>query len=609
MILDDFVALLEKPRISRGRYIARCPAHDDRSPSLSVKAESGRILIKCFAGCTAGAILAALGLNFRDLYENSSNGYTTATQHVRPQKMTAAYIEDRLTFTGTVPKPLPEPLRPVPPLVPELIPEALRPWLVDIAERMQCPIEFPAVASLVAAGALIGNSVVIKPKAQDPWIVVPNVWGAAIGEPGVMKSPSVSEGMAFVREIERREGKAFDAMKPELAVEAETREAEKKAIRYQLEQSYRPPKKKAINSANHVETIVDRDELKTRLRELEEAVVPMPKRLITSDATVEKLGELLNNNPRGLLNVRDELSGFIDTLDKPGREGDRAFYLETWDGLGTHNVDRIGRGSLRITNLTLSIFGTIQPSIIRPLFKGSGSKSGDDGFIQRFQAVVYPDVSAEYEYVDHDPVGVDAAREVFEGLYALDLTQFDQLTVEAGGHRFVRFDPAAQEFFQSWLVELEHTLRNGSYGSSALRGHLGKYRGFMPALALIFHLIDHVAGKGRAKGITLENAQLAAAWCSLFQAHAERLYELHSTIGLNAAREILNKIQTGELGDEITAREIYRNKWRHLAEPNDVKAGLDLLILHDYLQEITLPTGGKPKSVFLVNPNVRRTGK
>jgi len=474
---------------------------------------------------------------------------------------------------------------------------------------MQCPIEFPAVASLVAAGALIGNSVVIKPKAQDPWIVVPNVWGAAIGEPGVMKSPSVSEGMAFVREIERREGKAFDAMKPELAVEAETREAEKKAIRYQLEQSYRPPKKKAINSANHVETIVDRDELKTRLRELEEAVVPMPKRLITSDATVEKLGELLNNNPRGLLNVRDELSGFIDTLDKPGREGDRAFYLETWDGLGTHNVDRIGRGSLRITNLTLSIFGTIQPSIIRPLFKGSGSKSGDDGFIQRFQAVVYPDVSAEYEYVDHDPVGVDAAREVFEGLYALDLTQFDQLTVEAGGHRFVRFDPAAQEFFQSWLVELEHTLRNGSYGSSALRGHLGKYRGFMPALALIFHLIDHVAGKGRAKGITLENAQLAAAWCSLFQAHAERLYELHSTIGLNAAREILNKIQTGELGDEITAREIYRNKWRHLAEPNDVKAGLDLLILHDYLQEITLPTGGKPKSVFLVNPNVRRTGK
>ncbi len=58
------------------------------------------------------------------------------------------------------------------------------------------------------------------------------------------------------------------------------------------------------------------------------------KRYIVNDGTVEKLGELLNHNPRGLLLVRDELVGLLRTLDKQGHENDRAFYLESWAGAG-----------------------------------------------------------------------------------------------------------------------------------------------------------------------------------------------------------------------------------------------------------------------------------
>ncbi len=63
------------------------------------------------------------------------------------------------------------------------------------------------------------------------------------------------------------------------------------------------------------------------------------------DTTVEKLGELLNQNPRGLLLMRDELSGLLRTLDKPGREGDREFFLEGWNGTGSYTYDRISRGT------------------------------------------------------------------------------------------------------------------------------------------------------------------------------------------------------------------------------------------------------------------------
>lgn len=51
-----------------GRWDARCPAHDDRSPSLSIRSAGESILIHCFAGCDPGDVLAAVGLSWRDLF-------------------------------------------------------------------------------------------------------------------------------------------------------------------------------------------------------------------------------------------------------------------------------------------------------------------------------------------------------------------------------------------------------------------------------------------------------------------------------------------------------------------------------------------------------------
>lgn len=55
---------------SAGRWMARCPAHEDRSPSFSVREmDDGRVLLHCFAGCANEEILAVLGLKFSDLFD------------------------------------------------------------------------------------------------------------------------------------------------------------------------------------------------------------------------------------------------------------------------------------------------------------------------------------------------------------------------------------------------------------------------------------------------------------------------------------------------------------------------------------------------------------
>lgn len=68
MNLTEFLSHVPDARPSGHEFKARCPAHPDDSPSLYIReGDDGRILIKCHAGCAAGAIVAAMGLHLADL--------------------------------------------------------------------------------------------------------------------------------------------------------------------------------------------------------------------------------------------------------------------------------------------------------------------------------------------------------------------------------------------------------------------------------------------------------------------------------------------------------------------------------------------------------------
>jgi hypothetical protein len=81
MSLDQMLRRLEKvKKTGAQRWIARCPAHQDKSPSLSIRETAdGRILLHCFGGCGALDIVDALGLRLRDLFQDSSNSNSGAT--------------------------------------------------------------------------------------------------------------------------------------------------------------------------------------------------------------------------------------------------------------------------------------------------------------------------------------------------------------------------------------------------------------------------------------------------------------------------------------------------------------------------------------------------
>ena len=66
------------PVLRAGRWLARCPAHSDKHPSLAIRElDDGRILAHCFAGCAVESVLAAVGLTLSNLYPPRAAGYTS----------------------------------------------------------------------------------------------------------------------------------------------------------------------------------------------------------------------------------------------------------------------------------------------------------------------------------------------------------------------------------------------------------------------------------------------------------------------------------------------------------------------------------------------------
>jgi len=82
---DKLIERLEHCKPSgNGKWLARCPAHADKSPSLSIKETSdGRVLVHCFAGCGALDVISALDLDWDDLFPEdlTENYHKTRRQH------------------------------------------------------------------------------------------------------------------------------------------------------------------------------------------------------------------------------------------------------------------------------------------------------------------------------------------------------------------------------------------------------------------------------------------------------------------------------------------------------------------------------------------------
>ena len=483
---------------------------------------------------------------------------------------------------------LPPELLPVEPFPLVALPDAFGPWVRDVTERMHCPPDFVAVPMLVAASSLVARHVGVRPQQRTDWTERANLWGLIVGRPGFMKSPAMSQALAPIDRLEARAAESYNAM-------AAQYQAEMMAAKLRTEANVKAARK-ALNKDS------DADVLALLASDAEQAA-PTRRRYVVNDLTYEKAGELLEQNPQGVLMVRDEMRGMLMHLSGEEAAPARGFFLQGWSG-GRYTFDRIGRGTLTVEDVRLSIIGGIQPGPLCDLVQQARRGAADDGMIERF-LIAWPDAPGEWREVDRwpDTEAKRVAWQVFERLDTLSAdalgAQFDiDMQGNACGLPFQRFDDEAREAFGEWRSEFERTVRTAE--GEGLEGALSKFRHHVPALALVLHVID-----GETGPVGLPATERALALAEYFESHARRLHSSGRRNILRAARSIVTKARTGALPAAFTSRDVYRNQWSGLSDKATVADALDLLVAHAWVTEASLDTGGRPSMVYALTEGAR----
>jgi putative DNA primase/helicase len=384
------------------------------------------------------------------------------------------------------PQPLPEGLAPVANFSFKLLPAAIRPWARDICERVSCPPDYVGAAAVTALGAALGRKIAVRPQAQTDWTVTANQWCLIIGRPGVLKSPAMEAALAPLKRLAAVACDAYEDThkhweRDRAVAKLRAAAAEKQAT-------------KVLNRDPHADV--------GYMLEADESAEPTLKRYIANDSTAAALGELLRQNPNGLLVHRDEVVSLLRALDREDNAEARGFYLTAWNGDSAFTFDRIGRGmNLHIPAVCLSLLGSTQPGrIAHYVHHAVKGGAGDDGLIQRFGLLVWPDTAGPWREVDRWPE-TESRRQAFTAFKHLD--ELDPATVgasqdegfdgEPDGLPYLRFDENGLGLFREWRTDLEAKLRNGELHPAG-ESHLAKFRKLVPGLALLLHLANGLTG-------------------------------------------------------------------------------------------------------------------
>lgn len=464
-------------------------------------------------------------------------------------------------------------------ITPQMLPVAIRDWCVDEANRMQGHFDFAAAGAIGALGIAVQRRARVRPKRNDTgWVEYPNLWTLFIARPAEKKSPLLRSMTRPLREIEEEWRKEHESAFAEHFINHERAKIEKAEWKKEAAQAVRDKKPLPPRPAS----VPDEP--------------PARRRLLTHDATFEALHMQLVQQPAGLGLIRDELMGWLSQLGKQGREGEQQFFMQGWDGESSYTADRVGRGTVHVPHVCLSVIGTTQPGPLRQYFADAmRGGASHDGFIARFPLSLYPDPRPA---VWTDRVPNEAARQkafaVFRTLANLPSDRPLDL----------QFDDEAQQRFSEWWTD--HNAKTQSPDlPPALAAHFSKYQKLVPALSLLFALCD-----GCRELISVSHLRMAIEWARVLATHAYRIYSAIVPREVEAARSLARRLQSGWKAAEgaFTARDVYRSDWAHLSTPEEVRSALAVLESYCWVRKDRSGDGtGRPSERYQRNPKITET--
>jgi len=371
-----------------------------------------------------------------------------------------------------------------PPFPVEALPESCSRLVEEAAASIVCPPEFVAVPLLATLGSAIGMSRVVRLK--QGWTESAAIYAAIVALPGTKKTPAFKEAVGPAHE-------------KQAAYRREFREAKK---------AYE--ERRAGGEDEEAESGEERPSK------------PTLKRTVVEDTTVEALAVVLEDNPRGVLLARDELSAFVRGMDqyKNHRGSDRQFYLSSWSNSAV-SVDRKNLDEpIFLARPFVGVVGSIQPGVLPELIANRQGRDGD-GFLDRF-LFSYPEpMLSRWSDAEISLDAVLAVRWLYDRLR-------EDLPLEHNDNgdprpREVGLSEEALARFREEVDALREEMEEPDF-SNVLRGPWSKLEAYLARLSLVLAMARVVREPARAERVELEDVEAASVLLGYFKAHARRAY-------------------------------------------------------------------------------------
>jgi hypothetical protein len=422
----------------------------------------------------------------------------------------------------------------------EVFPAKVATFARRVAAAVGCPIDFVGLPILVVSGAAIGAARSLRLKAS--WHEKPGLYAVIVSRPGTAKTPALKAVMNPIYE------------------EQDSLNEEHKAARKKYEQDLEAYKEARRNRKKNDPEPQRPDE-------------PAPLRhIFVSDTTVESLAANLEENRKGLLCFRDELTAWVRALDMyKGRGTDRQFFLSAWSGEMVKVDRKYAQGKpIVIPHPFVSVLGGIQPDLLTEL-EADGGK--EDGFIHRV-LFSYPADLRAAAWTDDE---VSEEDERGWGLVLRRLLNLRPDRPEGGSERprELRLSPDGQAAWKPLHDRIVADM-NAEDAPPELFGPSSKLRAHAARFALILHMLRVAcgeAGTDQDEGqVDAEDVGRAEKLCAYFQAHLTLVYpRLRQSRQDQMVADLVAWMKRKGL-TQVTVREVYKNNVCGIKKASEAEA-------------------------------------
>ena len=448
------------------------------------------------------------------------------------------------------------------------LPGILAEFVKQTAKSIGCDETFVVNPLLAALAGAIGNTRQLVVKGSD-WDEPAILWTCNIGNSGDRKSPPFRKVKAFFNKIEQQAQRDYEQAESQYKADMVRHNADLK--RWSKSGSSEP---------------------------LEEPTEPRKTRYVINDATTEAVTHCLGGNPRGLVLMRDELSGWFNAFGQyKNGDADSPFWLECYEA-GTYSVDRRGiKKPVYIPRCSVSLTGTTQPATLQRFLENGIAL--ENGMLHRFLLAYPPERATQWTAQEVAPKLIESVQNLFDELLSLGFY------LDSSGREHpenVYMTPDARKLFEVMFNQ---------YGTEKLqlppdlKSVWSKMPGKIARLALIFHSVLCVTGgsvsSSQIDAGVMRSAIVVGRW------YANETSRVYSLLGCDSEneesrerREILDVIRN--LGGSATIRGIGQKKSKYRDEPckTELEKLLRSLVSKGKLYSESKVTGGRPTEVFFL---------